>query len=142
MNQIARLLLMVIVLVGGARANDEAPMGARPSKPAEQRPGCFAESVRIPFHMQGTLPKTVTLQFTVTELGRIQDVRTADSVDSTLAAQLRAALARCAWTPATDARRGPVSARVEMRVRFEHGHVAPATEIATRADTSVPVVAR
>ena len=142
MNQIAKLLLMVVVLVGGARANDEVPMGARLSKPAEQRPGCFAESVRIPSHMKGRLPKTVALQFTVTELGLVQDVRTANSVDSALAAQLRRALARCDWTPAADARGVPVSVHVEMLVRFERGHVAPASEIATRAATSVPIVAR
>lgn len=142
MNQIARLFLMVIVLVGGAWANDQVPMGVRPSKPAEQRPGCFAESVRIPSHMKGRLPKMVMLQFTVTELGLVQDVRTAASVESALAARLRGALARCDWTPAADARGVPVSARVEMQVRFEHGHIAQATEISARAGTSVPVVAR
>ncbi len=142
MNQIAKSFLMAIVLVGSARPNDEMPTAARPLKPAEQRPGCFAESVRIPSHMKGRLPKTVTLQFTVTELGLVQDVCTANSVESALAAQLRSALARCDWTPAADARGVPVSARVEMQVRFEHERIAPAVEIATRAGTSVPVVPR
>ncbi len=142
MNQIVKSSLIVIVLAGGARANDEVPRGAGPSKPAEQRRGCFAESVRIPSNAKGRLPSTVALQFTVTERGLIRDVRAGDSVEPAVATQLRRALARCDWTPAADARGVPVSARVEMLVRFEHGHVASATEIATRAGTSVPVADR
>lgn len=137
MKLIAKSFLMVLILGGGTRANDE--VGS--SKPAEQRPGCFAESVRISPEMKGRLPKTVALQFTVNELGRIQDVRTGDAVEPAIATQLRGALARCDWMPAADAR-GPKRVRVEMPVRFELEHVAAASHAVEHTGTSAPVATR
>lgn len=136
MKQIAKSFLMVLALGGVARANEVGP-----PKPAEQRPGCFAESVRISPEVRGRLPKAVALQFTVTEQGRIQDVSTGDAVEPAITTQLRGALARCDWVPAADAR-GPKSARVEMPVRFEIGRDAAASHAAEHAGTSVPVATR
>ncbi len=116
-------------------------MGARPLKPTEQRPGCFAESVRVSPKMRERLPKTVALHFTVTEHGAVQDVSIGDAVDPAVAAQLRAALARCDWKPAADARGNPTRARVEMPVRFEAEHTT-AAKAAEQTGTAPPVAKR
>ena len=138
MKQIAKSLLMVLVLAGWARAGDEM----KPSKPAEQRPGCFAESVRISPDMKGRLPRAVALQFTVTAQGRIEDVQTSDAVDPAVATRLRNALAQCGWTPAADASGAPIAMRVELPIRFELERVASAGPVAVRTGSSMPADAR
>lgn len=89
------------------------------SRPAEQRPGCLAEEMRIPRAMLGHLPDTTKLEFTVSADGEIWGVASDAHVGRSLDTQFRAALSRCAWTPATDMSGVPVTRRVRVPIRFE-----------------------
>lgn len=132
MKHAAKWFAMVLILAGRAGASDEA----KPSKPVEQRPGCFAESARISPELWKRLPKTVAVQFTVTEAGRAEDV-SVSGVEAAVVMELRAALARCDWKPGADARGNPRSVRVEIPVRFERGRAA-ALAAAEQAGTARP----
>ncbi len=135
MKHVAKWYGMVLILAGSAGASDEV----KPSKAVEERPGCFAESARISPELVKRLPKTIAVEFTVTETGRVQDV-SISGVESAVAMELRAALARCDWKPAADASGNPKSVRVEMPVRFERGRVI-AARAAEPVRTAPPVAA-
>ncbi len=96
------------------------------SRPVEQRPGCLAESIRIPREMESFLPAETTLEFTVSQDGRILGVTSdAPVARERLETQFRGALSRCAWTPATDLAGVPVSRRVSVPIRFESPEGGP-----------------
>lgn len=109
--------LAALVLASGVASAEEARVSL--SRPAEQRPGCLADSMRIPRAMLGHLPDTTMLEFTVSADGEIWGVSSDAHVKRGLDAQFRAALSRCAWTPAADMSGVPVTRRVRVPIRFE-----------------------
>jgi hypothetical protein len=106
----------VLLAAGVARA--EEPQVTL-SRPAEQRPGCLAESMRVPRAMLGHLPDTTSLEFTVSADGEILGVASDAHVGRGLDTQFRRALSGCQWTAATDLAGVPVARRVRVPIRFE-----------------------
>jgi hypothetical protein len=114
---VSKCVLAAIVLASGIAAAE--PPQVTLSRPAEQRPGCLAEEMRIPRAMLGHLPDSTNLEFTVSADGEIRGVASDAHVGRGLDTQFRAALSRCAWTAATDLSGVPVTRRVRVPIRFE-----------------------
>jgi hypothetical protein len=114
---VSKLALAAIVLASGIAAAETPQITL--SRPAEQRPGCLAEEMRIPRETLAHLPDSANLEFTVSAEGRILGVASDANVGRGLDTQFRGALSRCAWTPATDLGGVPVARRVRVPIRFE-----------------------
>ncbi len=123
------IALLVFLAVGSARADDASAAqhtAVTISLPAEQTPGCFADSMRFPRELAERLPERAILEFTVEQSGAIRDVLVDGRASGELATQARGGLSRCAWTPAADASGRPMTVSVELPVRFERGATAVA----------------
>jgi hypothetical protein len=107
--------------------------------PAEAKPGCFVESVRIPHELVPHLPDVVDVGFTVTADGSISRVYTQGATQ--IETQLKLALERCRWVPGANLSGVPTDVAVIMPVRFklvEHNvqllaedvHLAPMVALA------------
>jgi hypothetical protein len=112
-----KLAIAGVLLAAGVAAAGEPQVTL--SRPAERRPGCLAESMRIPRAMLGHLPDTTSLEFTVSADGEIWGVASDAHVGRGLDTQFRGALSRCVWTPATDLAGVPIARRVRVPIRFE-----------------------
>jgi hypothetical protein len=113
----SKSFLAALVLGSGLAAAEDTQVSL--SRPAEQRPGCLADSMRVPRAMLGHLPDSTTLEFTVSADGEIWGVSSDAHVGRGLDVQFRAALSRCAWTPAADLSGVPITRRVRVPIRFE-----------------------
>lgn len=138
-------LLALALAAGGARADEASPAdytAVSISVPAEQHPGCFADSMRIPRDLAGRLPERADIRFTVSRTGAVQDVRVDGLAHGALATQVKGGLSRCGWTPAADAAGVPVTVAVLMPVRFERGREAALAAAARAGPARLALAAR
>lgn len=128
-------VLVLALALGSARADEASTAddtAVTISLPAEQSPGCLADSMRFPRELAARLPERAVLEFTVEQTGAVRDVLVDGHASGALATQARGGLSRCAWTPAADASGRPMTVSVLLPVRFERA----ATAVAVRAPSA------
>lgn len=133
---VSKKLALAAIVLASVTAAAQPPQISL-ARPAEQRPGCLAEEMRIPRELLGHLPDSANLEFTVEANGEVQGVRSDAHVGRGLDTQFRGALSRCAWTPATDPAGVPVARRVRVPIRFES--VGDSDRVVARVGAFEPV---
>lgn len=136
---ISKLALAAVCLAGTAIADEGTRITF--SKPAEKVEGCFTQAMRLPREVVERLPQRVEVLFTVAADGSVQDVRTDEHANPTLATQIRGGLSRCEWTAGADAAGVPMAVLVSMPVRFELSRYAKNVAIAQVEDMRFEPVA-